>query len=339
MRSGDARRGSAQRRGIQGIRVSARWGARLLGLVLTGVVCASAFAGCASAARDAGSLRIAGGASTGIYYAYGGTLAEHLRRAGFDVSVDETGGSVDNLLRVGRGEAVLGFAQADAAADAISGVGAFDTPLPVAGVARVYDEYVQVVVHADSDIEQIPDLAGLRVSVGEANSGVTVIADRVLRAAGVEHEEFVSVDLGIDDSVEALARGEIDAFFWVGGIPTPGIETLSKQTPVRILPIRPETVERVNSGHAGVYRLSDFPLGAYGTEIAVETMTVPNYLVTSADAPDSVVFELTRELFAARTEIARTVPAAALLDRRQAIFTSPLPLHPGAAEYYVSSRN
>lgn len=312
---------------------------RAVAVLGAAVVGATSLAGCDAVARESGSLRIAGGASTGIYYSYGGTLGEHLRDAGFEVSVDETGGSVDNLLRVGRGEAILGFAQADAAADAISGVGAFDTPLPIAGVARVYDEYVQVVVPADSPAEQVPDLAGLRVSVGEANSGVTVIADRVLRAAGVEREDFVSVDLGIDDSVEALARGEIDAFFWVGGIPTPGIETLSTSTPVKMLPIQPDTVERVNSGHAGVYRLSDFPLGIYGTDAAVETMTVPNYLVTSADAPERVVFEITQTLFDARTEIARTVPAAALLDRRQAIFTSPLPLHPGAAEYYVQSRD
>ncbi|KIP53263.1 TAXI family TRAP transporter solute-binding subunit [Leucobacter komagatae] len=320
-------------------RITGRIGARALAVLLTLVLSGATLAGCSSAVRDSGSHRIAGGASTGIYYAYGGTLAEHLRDVGFDIAVDETGGSVDNLLRVGRGEAILGFAQADAAADAVAGVGAFSAPLPIAGVARVYDEYVQVVVKADAEAENISDLAGLRVSIGEANSGVTVIADRVLRAAGIDHEDFVPVTLGIDDSVEALARGEIDAFFWVGGVPTPGIETLSKGTPLRILPIRPETVEKVNSGHAGVYRLAEFPLGAYGTEAAVETMTVPNYLITSTDAPERLVFEITQTLFAARTDIARTVPAAALLDRRQAIFTSPVPLHPGAADFYVSSRS
>lgn len=320
-------------------RFAARWVSRAVGLGLTAAMGATMLAGCSSVARGSGTHVIAGGASTGIYYAYSGALADHLRKEGFDISAAETGGSVDNLLRVARGEAILGFAQADAAADAVAGVGAFDVPLSIAGVARVYDEYVQVVVPADSGAEQIPDLAGLRVSVGEVNSGVTVIADRVLRAAGVEPEDFVRVDLGIDDSVDALARGEIDAFFWVGGIPTPGIVSLSEKTPVRMLPIQPETVEKVNSGHAGVYRLSDFPLGTYGTDEAIETMTVPNYLVTSVDVPDALVFEITRTLFETRTDTARTVPAAALLDRRQAIFTTPLPLHPGAAEYYVRSRN
>ena len=306
---------------------------------LLAAVCLGSAAGCSVGARHATEYVVAGGASTGIYHAYGEALATELSDAGFTVSVAATGGSVDNLLRVGRGEATLGFAQADTAADAVSGVGAFDTPLKIAGVARVYDEYVQVVVPAESQARQIEDLAGLRVSVGEVNSGVTVIVDRVLRAAGIEAGDFVSVKLGIDDSVAALARGDIDAFFWVGGVPTPGISALSESTPVRMLPIRPATVERVNSGHAGVYRLSEFPAGMYGTDETVETMTVPNYLVVAKDAPDAVVFEMTRTLFDARSEIASAVPAAALLDRRQAIFTSPVPLHPGAAEYYGRSRH
>ncbi|MGO2139985.1 MAG: TAXI family TRAP transporter solute-binding subunit [Leucobacter sp.] len=298
-----------------------------------------ALSGCSAAANSAEQLAIAGGASTGIYYSYGGALAGELRGEGLDAVVATTGGSVDNLLRVGRGEAILGFAQADAAADAISGVGAFDVPLPIEGVARVYDEYVQVVVPEGSPAEQIPDLAGLRVSVGEVNSGVTVISDRVLRAAGIDEGDFVPVRLGLDDSVAALARGDIDAFFWVGGVPTPGIQELSKTTPLRMLPIRPETVEKVNSGHAGVYRLSDFPVGTYGAVEPVETMTIPNYLVAAADAPERLVYEVARTLFESRTDTARTVPAAALLDRRQAIFTSPLPLHEGAAKYYVESRH
>ncbi|WP_281290284.1 TAXI family TRAP transporter solute-binding subunit [Leucobacter komagatae] len=62
-------------------------------------------------------------------------------------------------------------------------------------------------------------------------------------------------------------------------------------------------------------------------------MTIPNYLVAAADAPERLVYEVARTLFESRTDIARTVPAAALLDRRQAIFTSPLPLHQWAAKY------
>jgi TRAP transporter TAXI family solute receptor len=262
-----------------------------------------------------------------------------MRTADFDIVAEETGGSVDNLLRVGRGEALLGFAQADTAADAVAGVGAFDAPIPIAAVARVYDEYVQVVVPASSATEQISDLTGLRVSVGETNSGVMVIADRVLSAAGVVDGAFERREIGITGSLAALERGEIDAFFWVGGVPTPGIDSLSERMSLRILSIDSGIVDGMEPGSSSVYRVSEMPLGAYGTTGTVETMTVPNYLVTSSNAPEDLVYEATKVLFDSRVHLSRTVPAVALLDQRQAIFTSPVPLHPGAEEYYVRSRN
>ncbi|QIM16673.1 TAXI family TRAP transporter solute-binding subunit [Leucobacter insecticola] len=312
---------------------------RLLAGLLVTVYAVAALAGCDSAASSAGRQVIAGGASTGIYYAYSSGFAEQLRVAGFDIVAEETGGSVDNLMRVGSGDALLGFAQADTAADAVAGVGAFHAKIPIAAVARVYDEYVQLVVPASSAVRQLSDLPGLRVSVGEKHSGVTVIADRVLLAGGVREGTFTRRELGIDDSIAALERGEIDAFFWVGGVPTPGIESLSERVALRMIPIGPETVERMDLGRAGVYRVSALPLGAYDTSGTVETMMVPNYLVTSTQASEHLVFEVTKALFESRAELSRTVPAVALLDPRQAIFTSPVPLHPGAEKYYVQNRN
>src|SRR5690606_33968989 len=90
--------------------------------------------------------------------------------------------------------------------------------------------------------------------------------------------------------------------------------------------------------HAGVYRSTEFPFGTYGSDEPTIAMTVPNYLVTAEDVPDALVRDVLAELFAARPEIVRHVPAAALLDRRLAIFTDPVPLHPGAEDYYRQSR-
>lgn len=327
------------RRSVRPRAAATRRRVRVGATLLVSLLAAIALGGCSSAARSAGPQTIAGGAPTGIYYAYSTGLAEQMRDAGFDIAAEETGGSVDNLLRVGRGEALLGFAQADTAADAVAGTGAFKSRIPITAIARVYDEYVQLVVPASSKAEDVSDLAGLRVSVGEANSGVRVIADRVLSAAGVPNGAFERRELGLGSSISALERGEIDAFFWVGGVPTPGIESLSQQMPLRVISIGPDTVERMDLGYSNVYRVSDLPLGAYGTSGNIETMMVPNYLVTSAEASDELVYEATKVLFESGAQISRTVPAVALLDRRQAIFTSPVPLHPGAQDYYVRSRS
>lgn len=284
--------------------------------------------------------RIAAGGSNGIYYAYGSQLADQLSdRLDVTVVADQTAGSVDNLLRVSSGRALLGFAQGDAAADAATGVGAFDQPLPVLAVARLYDEYVHVVVRADSDIESLQDLTGRTMSLGAENSGVHVIAERVLDAAEVELSSIQDPRLDLNSSIHAMEQGEIDGFFWVGGIPTPGIAELAEALPLRLLPIESSWVSAVNERYSHSYRTSDFPAGLYGLAETEQTMAVPNYLVTSADTPDEIVRDVLERFFEARTDIAEVVPAAALLDRRQAIFTSPMALHPGAIEFYRDLRD
>lgn len=282
---------------------------------------------------------IASGGSTGVYYDYGSRLAEELSGS-LDITMiaQETAGSVDNLLRVSSGEALIGFAQGDAAADAVAGTGAFDEPLPVQALARLYDEYVQVVVRGDSEIGDIGDLAGRTVSLGAENSGVNVIAARVLDAAGVDIDSVRNPQLDLSESIAAMERGEIDGFFWVGGLPTPGVSELAERSSVRLLPIEQEWVNAVNEQYSHAYRPADVPAGTYGLVDSAPTMAVPNYLVTAASTPDAVVRDVLAGLFDARLRIAGEVPTAALLDRRSAIFTGPVPLHPGAAEYYRDLR-
>lgn len=288
---------------------------------------------------DGQELVIASGGTTGVYYNYGTHLAEVLsRELDADFTLEETEGSVDNLLRIGSGQATFGFAQSDAAANALMGEGIFSEPMPIRAIARLYDEYVHVVVRRDSDVEDLHDLVGRSVSLGAKNSGVNLVAMRVLEAVGVDPLDVENLELGPDASIEALRDGTIDAFFWVGGVPTPGLEQLSDETPIRLLAIEADTVESLNQNYVGAYRISEFPLGSYGWETPTVTMTVPNFLVVSRDASPELVRAITQELFASRTELAQQVPTAALLDRRQAIFTDPIELHPGAIEYYVESK-
>lgn len=311
---------------------------RALASVIAGMSVVAVLVGCGPSPAPE-RFSIAGGGVTGVYYGFGEQLAGVLSsRLGADVSVDETNGSVDNLLRVSDGRALLGFAQSDAAADAVAGVGAFREPLAVQAVARLYDEYVHVVVRSDSDIRRIADLAGRGVSLGAPSSGVNIVATRLLDAEGVAPTDVDDAALGLAESIAAFRDGEIEGFFWVGGLPTPGLAELFTDAPARLLPIGPETVDRVNAEHGGAYRLAEFPIGAYGRTQATATMTVPNYLMVAEGASDALVREVVAELFASRSAIAAVVPAAALLDRRQAIFTDPVDLHPGAVEYYSESR-
>ncbi|NDL56131.1 TAXI family TRAP transporter solute-binding subunit [Phytoactinopolyspora mesophila] len=282
---------------------------------------------------------IAGGGTTGVYYNYGRYLAASMsEELDLTVVVAESNGSVENLEQVAAGEALLGFTQGDTAVDAVGGHPPFDEPLPIRAVARVYDEFVHVVVPEDSAIEELADLRGRRVSLGASGSGTEIISQRILRAADLDLSELENASLGIDGSIEALLAGEVDAFIWVGGLPTPGLSSLESQMSIRLLPVE-EQVDEINADHGGVYRHAVVPKGMYGIRESVPAMAVPNYLVVSSETPDELVYETLGVLFDERLSIARHVPAAGLLDRRRAIFTEPVELHEAAAQYYRDTKH
>jgi TRAP transporter TAXI family solute receptor len=107
---------------------------------------------------------------------------------------------------------------------------------------------------------------------------------------------------------------------------------------VRLLPIEQDWVDEVNERYSHAYRPADVPAGTYGLATSAPTMAVPNYLVTASSTPEGIVRDVLAGLFDARLRIAADVPTAALLDRRSAIFTGPVPLHPGAVDYYRDLR-
>ncbi len=62
------------------------------------------------------------------------------------------------------------------------------------------------------------------MSTGAAGSGTTVLANRILQAAGLDPQRDIRAQsLGVAQSVDALKDGKIDAFFWNAGLPTASI--------------------------------------------------------------------------------------------------------------------
>ncbi|GAB6937985.1 TAXI family TRAP transporter solute-binding subunit [Isoptericola variabilis] len=285
------------------------------------------------------ALTVATGGSTGIYHAYGTALAQVLEdRYDLPVEVDESGGSVENLESLDAGSAQVAFSAADAARDAVAGEGDFDEPLEVRALARVYDDFLHLVVPADSDVRTIDDLRGKKVSLGAPQSGTALIAHRLLAAADVPSADLTDARLGLDASLEALRTGEIDAFFWSGGLRTPGLTALADDVPVRLVPLG-DLVEEVRSRYGSGYRHGIVPEGMYGSSRVVETLAVPNFLMVRADMPEAEARTLVSTLFDARGQIAAQVPSAANLDRVRAIFTDPVELHPGALRYYRDTKD
>ncbi|MGW8765267.1 TAXI family TRAP transporter solute-binding subunit [Streptomyces sp. NPDC055815] len=289
-----------------------------------------------------GSVTFSTGVPTGVYQKYGELLKNALAQDLPEVSITlkDSEGSQQNLARVASGAADFTVATADAVAqyerDRRPG---FER---LRGCARLYDDYVQLVVRKGSSLQRVQDLRGLRVGVGQDGSGVRLIADRVLAAAGLTPvRDIEPVSAGIDTMPGLLEDGELDAFFWSGGLPTDAVQKLSERFPVRLIPLDARLVDRLHDVGASTrfYRSAVIPADAYakaqdGREI--ETLAVANLLVTTVDADEDLVEGFTRTVIRSRDGIGRQVHPAQLVDLRTAVYTEPLKLHDGARRYYQS---
>ncbi|TWF74348.1 hypothetical protein FHX44_11228 [Pseudonocardia hierapolitana] len=306
-------------------------GAAALGLL--GVPgCASRFAGV--------RLTLATGGTQGVYYNLGNALADAWQ-AQLDLdarpAVLSTAGSVDNLERLASRTADVVFSQVDTAADQLARTAENDPRSPRT-LARIYDDVVHVVVPASAPATSLADLRGARVSVGAPDSGVRVIAERLLTAAGLSPAtDFQALQLGINESVEAMASGAIDAFFWVGGLPTRGVTTLSEALPIRLLNLE-DLITPVRATYP-VYAAGTVPAQTYGIPDPISTLLVRNFLVVRTEMPDDVANALVESLFAAQEQLAAVSPAALTIDLRAAIGTQPVPLHPGAERFFRGEKD
>lgn len=305
------------------------------------VLAAVGFAGASSACASpfAGTrLSVATGGTQGVYFALGAALARAWRdRLGLvDMPVVlPTAGSVQNLTLLADGTAQVAFSQVDTAAN----LPARDPgdPRSPRALARIYDDVVHVVVRESSPILVLADLRGATVSVGAPGSGVSVIAQRLLAAAGLSPDrDLTAVRLGIDDSVTAMRSGAVDAFFWSGGLPTRGVHQLSGTVEIRLLDL--EDVLIAMRAAFPVYAPGTVPASSYGVRDPVTTLLVPNVLLVPAAMPDDLAEALVTAMFDAQEQLAQASEPAITIDARAAIGTQPIPLHPGATRYYRSTK-
>jgi uncharacterized protein len=309
---------------------------RALARLLIVVVAAAGLAGCGSG--EGQRLSIATGGSGGVYFVYGGGVAEQIgeRLDGYSATAEVTSASVDNMYLIADGKSDIAFALADTAADAVRGTDTFDgEKVPAQALARLYNNLTQVATVKGKGIESVEDLRGKRVSVGSPGSGTEVIALRVLEAAGLDPDnDLQRQQLGVGESVQAVKDGALDAFFWSGGVPTSAVTDLATSRELLLLPTD-QYVDELKERYGEFYAAAEIEPGRYeGVDAPVKVVAVPNYLVVNRSMDPELAYQLTRLLFDAKKTLAEVHPSANRLELDTAPKVAPLELHPGARRYY-----
>jgi len=311
------------------------------GLALAAVVLAAAMGAMTGTAPAQQNIAIATGGTGGVYYPMGGGMANVLSKhlPGIQATARVTGGSVDNLKLIGSGQSEIAFSMVDAARDALKGEDKFKgNPVDLRTLMVLYPNRMHVVSVEGRGIEKMSDLKGKRVSTGSPGSATEVMAFRVIEAAGLDRDKDMKRErLGVAESTNALKDGKIDAYFWVGGLPTAAVTDLGATPGVKIKLIdHSEVVDKMNAKYGGIYSEGVIPAKTYpGQDKDNKISVVQNILVADAKMPEKQAYDIVKTLFEKRDEIALAHgEAKAIMLETQNKKNTTIPWHPGAEKYF-----
>jgi uncharacterized protein len=284
-------------------------------------------------------LTFATGGTGGVYYPYGGGIANLLSSEipGLTVTVQETNASVDNMQLIDTDQAQLALALGDVVSDAVNGENTFTEPIETCSLGNLYNNVVHFFTTADSGIETIEDLRGKRVSPGAVGSASEVTADRIMQAAGLDPQADIErVQLGVAETVAAIQDGTVDAGAWSGGLPTGAIVDLASSDELVLIDTG-EYAEDLAEQYGDFYFAEDIPAETYEGQSEPSSQVVsPNILVVRSDMDEGLQEAITQAIFENKDQLLTVHPAAEELDPETAVDVAFIETCPGAQAYFDS---
>jgi uncharacterized protein len=292
-----------------------------------------------TASAETARISISTGGTGGIYYPLGDGMATVLSKyvPGLQATAEVTGGSVDNLKLIGVGKTQVGFSMADAAWDAANGTDKFkDGKISVRTLMVLYPNRLQIVTVDGTGISKLSDFKGRRISTGSPGSGVEVVALRVLEAMGLDAKKDIKQErLGASESANAIKDRKIDAFFWVGGVPTAALTDLAATPGIKMKMLDcGEYAEAMNRKYGPLYTKGTIAAGSYpGQDTPASIIDIWNILLTSDKMSDALAYSIVKTLFEKKPELVAVHKEAENIDLKNQAIGSPLLFHPGAKKY------
>ncbi|MBI9089691.1 MAG: TAXI family TRAP transporter solute-binding subunit [Desulfobacterium sp.] len=183
------------------------------------------------------------GGRKGTYYQFGLNMMELAKQHGFDLHVHNSTGSVENVYAVyKRPKTQMGIVQSDVLAFVLK----VKSDATLKRIARktkmvfpLYDEEVHLV--ARPGINAFDDLEGKRVAIGKEGSGSFLTSKLLIEVSGVNPKTTVTV--GTLEALSMLKKGEIDAMFYVAGVPVKLFsENIAKQDNLHLVTITNKSI-------------------------------------------------------------------------------------------------
>lgn len=313
----------------------------------------SALAAEKKAAPELQFFTIGTGGTGATYYPIGGMIANAISKPPGSRECDQGGscgvegliasavssrGSVDNVNGITSGLRNSGFAQSDVAFWAHSGTGTMDGQPAMSdlrAIAALFPEHVHLIVPADSKVNSVTDLKGLRVNIDEPGSGVYVDSNLVLEAYGMSTKDIKAEYLKTSPAMDALRNGKIDAAFVVTGYPSGSIVEVASAIKIRLVPIVGSGADKLLNEY-GFFSVSEIPSNTYENVPGVTTIAVGAQWITGAKESTELIYNITKALWNKKTRklLDEGHKKAKSITLETALDGIGIPLHPGAEKYY-----
>jgi uncharacterized protein len=299
-------------------------------------------------------FRIGAAATAGSFFEIGGVLASAISKPAGSLPCEQGGscgvpglvavaqatlGSVENLRMVASDQIESGIAQSDVVSWAYAGTGAFTGEGPLKklrAIASLFPECLHLVVPAAGPIQVLADLKRRRISLGQTGSGTLVDARIVLAASGFSEKDLSPEYLRSGTAATDLSDGTLEGFFLIGGVPIPAVRAVAATTPIRLIPIPDDVLSRMQEKY-GPYDRSVIPADTYpGVSVATPTIGFHALWVVSTDAPDDLIYSITKTLWNEATQrlLDAHDPIGKHVRLEEALDGLTVPLHPGAKRFY-----
>lgn len=287
-------------------------------------------------------VSIGTGGVTGVYYPTGGAICRLVNKDrkthGIRCSAESTGGSIYNINTIRAGELEFGVAQSDWQFHAYNGTSKFEDQgafSDLRAVFSVHPEPVTILARDDSDVNNITDLKGKRLNIGNPGSGTRGTWEVIEEALGWERSDLkLAAEMKSAETGQALCDSKIDAYFWLVGHPSALTQETLSTCDAHLVNATGSAIDKLVADNP-YYRTAVIPAGMYNNDADVTTFGVGATFVSSASVPADVVYIVVKAVFENIDQFKKLHPAFANLDPQQMIKDSlSAPIHDGAMRYY-----
>lgn len=299
---------------------------------------ASAMVALGTTTAHASQLSIATAGTTGVFYAYGGALANVVSKhvPNISMTAESTGGTVENIKMLAKGQAHLATASADVVHEAYVDYKKskhFKDKVELYGLFNMYQQPHHIVTLKGSDIQDVGDMKGERVVVGAPGSGTEVKTRMMLDSLGITYRDFRPEFLTFGEGVEALQDRTVEAAFLGVNYPAPAVMSLAMTNPINLISLSDPQIATIQKRYPFLER-AVIPADTYsGVSHDTQTVSVQTLVVSSTQLSEEDAYQIVKAVFDNKTEL-ESINHAFKLTKLEEAATTIVPLHPGAARYY-----